>query len=615
MHLTATRTCPQCGASLPGKTDGWLCPRCLLGQAAALPHAAADLDSADTPAFPMGTNGRPPAAIHYFGDYELIHEIARGGMGVVYRARQVSLNRIVAVKVLLFGKLAGDDFVKRFRAEAEAVASLQHPTIVAIHEVGEHQGQQYFSMEYLDGQSLAERARDNPVPPMVAADHLKTIAEAIHYAHQRGILHRDLKPSNVLIDARGNPRVTDFGLAKRLTGSRPGTPASELTVTGQVLGTPSYMSPEQARAQGPLTVASDVYSLGALLYFMLTGRPPFAADSLEATLRLVLETEPISPRHLCNALPRDLETICLKCLNKEPGKRYATAQALADELGRYLHDEPICARPAGPLEVLWRWCRRKPALAVSLAGLAAALLAGVAGVAWQWQRAARGYSLLAITLAEFEVESERINVSGKPVLGEGATAYFFSKGEGSESHRIWHNESGRSEIRVSEPDSITVWDVANNRPVSPELKHAGVITHAQFDTSGQKIATASSDGTARIWHVQSGRLAVPPLHHAKAINVIRFSPEGDKIATGSSDATARIWDAQTGRLLAGPLTADDSPVISLRFSRDGKHLVTLTSRGTLAVWDARTGRLRTRQLRKYAPPGIGLPTGQAGLRG
>src|SRR5262245_25325723 len=296
-----------------------------------------------------------------FGEYDLVDEIARGGMGVVYKARQRSLNRIVAVKMILAGPLAGKEFVQRFRTESAAAAILQHPNIVAIHDVGVHEGRHYFSMDYVEGRSLAQLVGQQPLAPARAARYVELIAAAIHYAHERGILHRDLKPSNVLIDANDQPRITDFGLARRLDGD------SSLTMTGQVLGSPNFMPPEQAGAKrGKVSRPSDVYALGGILYYLLTARAPFQADSLEHLLSQVLNTEPVSPRLLNPSVPRDLETITLKCLEKEPSRRYRTAQELADELGRFLRHEPIRARPVKAPEKVWRWCRRKPALASAL---------------------------------------------------------------------------------------------------------------------------------------------------------------------------------------------------------------------------------------------------------
>jgi non-specific serine/threonine protein kinase/serine/threonine-protein kinase len=316
----------------------------------------------------------PGEKVHYFGDYELLEEVARGGMGVVYKARQVSLNRIVALKMILAGQLASEGEVQRFYTEAQAAANLQHPNIVAVHEVGQHEGQHYFSMDYVEGKSLAQLVRENPLPAVKAAGYMKTIAEAIEYAHQRGTLHRDLKPANVLIDAFDQPRVTDFGLAKRIDGT------AQLTSTGSLMGTPSYMPPEQAGANdGKVGPASDVYSLGAVLYELVTGRPPFLGESLVVTLNQVLNTEPVSPRLLNPEVPRDLETICLKCLQKEPSKRYETGAALADEIGRFLKHEPIHARPVGALERTWRWCRRNPLVASLVSAVSVLLLISAIG--------------------------------------------------------------------------------------------------------------------------------------------------------------------------------------------------------------------------------------------
>jgi WD40 repeat protein/tRNA A-37 threonylcarbamoyl transferase component Bud32 len=294
-----------------------------------------------------------------FGDYELLEEIAHGGMGVVYRARQLKLNRVVALKLILSGRFARRDSVQRFRGEAAAAGVLQHPNIVAIHEIGMHEGQHFFSMDYVAGQNLAQVVENRPLPALKAAKYVKVIAQAIHYAHEQGILHRDLKPSNVLIEtATDQPRVTDFGLAKWLEGE------SSLTMSGQVLGSPNFMPPEQAAGSGGrASRRSDVYGLGGILYFLLTARAPFQGETLEAILHQALHVEPIAPRLLNSGVPADLQTICLKCLEKDPAKRYGTAQELADDLGRFLNDEPVHARPVGQTQKFWRWCRRKPALA------------------------------------------------------------------------------------------------------------------------------------------------------------------------------------------------------------------------------------------------------------
>jgi tetratricopeptide (TPR) repeat protein len=334
---------------------------------------------------PSATHSAPgPTCIRYFGDYEITRELARGGMGIVFLARQISLNRPVALKMILAGQLANETDVKRFYTEAEAAAILDHPGIVPIHEVGQHDGQHYFSMGFVEGQSLAQRLADGPLPPYEAAALMVKVADAIAYAHGRGVIHRDLKPGNILLDTNGNPRVTDFGLAKKVEGD------SALTASGQIMGTPSYMPPEQAggnrAAVGP---AADVYALGATLYALVTGRPPFQAATAMDTVIQVIGEEPVPPRRLNPGVPRDLETICLKCLQKEPARRYGSASALAGELRRYLSGEPILARPVGSAERAWRWSKRNR-LAASLLTLVAILTAsGTATITVLWLRADR----------------------------------------------------------------------------------------------------------------------------------------------------------------------------------------------------------------------------------
>jgi serine/threonine-protein kinase len=287
-----------------------------------------------------------------FGDFELFEELGRGGMGVVYMARQRSLGRVVAVKMILRGDLASPDDIARFRSEATAAARLEHPHIVPVYEVGECGGQPYFVMKYIAGTTLGKRLAVGPMPDREAAELLLPVCRAIQFAHERGILHRDLKPSNILIDEEGRAHVTDFGLAKQVSSD------GELTRPGAILGTPSYMAPEQAAGnRGQVGPASDVYSLGTILYQMLTGRPPFQAANPVDTLLLVLEQDPLPPRLLNPKADRDLEMISLRCLQKPPALRYATAGALADDLAAYLADEPISARSGRFTQVVARWFR------------------------------------------------------------------------------------------------------------------------------------------------------------------------------------------------------------------------------------------------------------------
>jgi serine/threonine protein kinase len=302
--------------------------------------------------------------------YQILGELGHGGMGVVYQARQVSLDRVVALKMIRSGDLASPQDLARFRGEAEAVARLKHPNIVHIYEVGEREGRPYFSLEYVEGGNLAQKVKGVPQPPRGAAELVEVLARAVHAAHQRGIIHRDLKPANVLLTPDGVPKITDFGIAKRLDLVEAGQ-----TRTGTIMGTPSYMAPEQAAGKtkeiGP---AADVYSLGAILYELLTGRPPFLAETWEATRELVLTTEPVPPRRLQPKLPSDLQTICLKCLEKEPQRRYASAGALAEDLKRWQQGEPILARPETQTRRTWRFARRHPLSAMVMAVIVFALI-------------------------------------------------------------------------------------------------------------------------------------------------------------------------------------------------------------------------------------------------
>jgi serine/threonine-protein kinase len=306
-----------------------------------------------------------------FGDYELLEEVGHGGMGVVYRARDLRLNRVVALKLMVAGQFATEREVRRFRAEAEAAARLNHPNIVAIYEFGQLEGRPFLSMRLVEGENLAQHLHGVPMDAVPTAQLMSRLARAVHYAHQRGILHRDLKPANVLLDADGQPHVSDFGLAKCLDSS------DGLTLSGAMLGSPNYMSPEQAAGHPErLTTATDIYSLGAVMYELLTGRPPFRADTALETMRQVMEEPPPAPHTIRKFADRELEMVCLKCLDKEPEHRYGSAEALAEDVERWLRREPIQARPIGALRRLGKWTQRKPRTAALL------LLCGLASLAF-----------------------------------------------------------------------------------------------------------------------------------------------------------------------------------------------------------------------------------------
>lgn len=344
----ASRVCGKCGTKIFPDAPQGFCSVCLLN--AGLGPLTEEIDDA--------REASPARMLMDFGDYELREEIGRGGQGVVYRARQKNLNRTVAIKIIALGPWATEAHLKRFRLEAAAAASLDHPRIVPIYEIGQRDGCCYFSMKFVEGGQLDEVVRHKPMPVRRAAELVAKLARTVHYAHQRGILHRDIKPGNILLDANGEPHLTDFGLARLVEKE------STITRTIEVFGTPSYMAPEQAAGRNEqLTTAADVYGLGAVAYHLFTGQPPFAGGTTYETIHQVLETEPRRPSLLNPTVSRDLETVCLKCLEKEPAKRYGSAEALAEDLERFLRDEPIRSRRISRAERAWRWCKRKPVVA------------------------------------------------------------------------------------------------------------------------------------------------------------------------------------------------------------------------------------------------------------
>src|SRR6266513_3157478 len=360
---TAKRVCAECGATVFADAPQGVCSVCLFRTG-----LASLGDENDEPFEP--TIAR---MLKDFGDYELLEEIGRGGQGVVYRARQKSLNRTVALKVIGLGHWATEAHLKRFRREAEAAASLEHPGIVPIHEVGEREGTCYFSMGFIEGDQLDAVVRREPMPVRRAAELIAKVARTVHYAHEHRILHRDIKPGNILLDANGEPHLTDFGLARLVETE------STMTRTMEVLGTPSYMAPEQAVGNNAaVSNVTDVYGLGAVLYQLLTGHPPFAGGTTYETIKLLLDTEPRQPRQLNPKIDRDLSTICLKCLEKDPQRRYSSALALAEDLERWLKHEPIQARHTGVFARGKKWVRRNPTSAL----LAASLVALAAAAGW-----------------------------------------------------------------------------------------------------------------------------------------------------------------------------------------------------------------------------------------
>jgi TolB-like protein/Tfp pilus assembly protein PilF len=425
--IRVIRICRKCGAKIFSDAPEGLCGRCVLkaalGNFPDAPVAAGDssaeaLAKADDPHLVDESSlGEPSAAVHSkkaasvvqllgeLGDYELLEEVGRGGQGVVFRARQKSLNRTVALKVISLGQWASKAHLKRFRLEAEAAARLEHPGIVPIHEVGERDGSCYFSMKFVEGGRLDEAARREPMPIRRAVELIAKVTHTVHYAHKHGILHRDIKPGNILLDAKGEPHLTDFGLA-RLVESE-----SSVTHTLDVLGTPSYMAPEQAVGNNvAVSSATDVYGLGAVLYQLLTGQPPFAGGATYETIKLLLDTEPKQPRVLNPKIDRDLSTICLKCLEKDPKRRYSSALALAEDLERWLKHEPILARQTGIIGRGSKWVRRNPSSALLVACLVA--LAAAAGwIVWKSEFVQRPITTGIAVLPFENLDEQKENVA------------------------------------------------------------------------------------------------------------------------------------------------------------------------------------------------------------
>jgi WD40 repeat protein/tRNA A-37 threonylcarbamoyl transferase component Bud32 len=615
----------------------------------------ADYDRLDRQAAELRLSADPnrttdaPAAelprVRYFGDYELLEVIARGGMGVVYKARQVSLNRLVALKMILKGELATERDVARFRAEAEAAANLDHPHVVPIHGVGEHDGQHYYAMRFIEGTSLTRRPRSDA---RQEAGLVATVARAVYHAHQHGILHRDLKPSNILVDPAGVPYVADFGLAKRVDADR------SLTESGALVGTPRYMAPEQAAGRKDLTVAADVYSLGVVLYERLTGQAPFTGEAVLEVLRQVREAEPPRPSSLMPGLDRDLETICLKCLEKDPAKRYASAEALADDLERWLRGEPILARPVGALPRLIKWVRRRPAMAGMwlLVGLVGAT--GIAGVFWKAHE---------VTLAEQRVLEEQGKLTEEKTRAQEAAAEERLK---LEATRRRHRAADHFRLvslaqqalalgdwpRAEELLDDSPWDMRgwewrhlrrtaaeerrrmNQEQLRAQLRELPVENRARVEAEERardamlKVENPPAvepvrgvrlpvEGVTRIALSADGRRVALARYQkgfgqaAQVAGLVAATPQGPLgglpnllVPPRELNMTVEVWDAHTGdRVFL--CRAHRHPITFLTLSPDGQRLLTIchgpalcdeqrdrcTVDETLTVWDVATGRV------------------------
>jgi WD40 repeat protein len=582
----------------------------------------------------------PPVGV--LGDYELLEELGHGGMGRVYKARQRGLGRLVALKVIRAGAAATAEDRLRFRTEAEAAGRLDHPNIVPVYEVGEHDGQPYLAARYVKGQSLnrhLDRFRDDH---RAAAVVVATLARAIHHAHQRGVLHRDLKPGNVLLEWRaGNaappvPHITDFGLARLLDHD------SNLTRTSDLVGTPSYMAPEQASGgSATITTATDVYGLGAILYAVLTGHPPFAGRTVLETLEQVRAREPDSPRRRNPKVDRDLETICLACLAKDPRRRYASALALAEDLDSWLNHLPIAARPAGTLERLAKWVRRHPAATAFACVSVAAVVVALAASLWHTH-----------VLSEALADSDRLRREGlarearlrdhlyvadmqrakeawdsgdlphladllerqRPADGEadrrGFEWYWLKWCLGTRAGTLKAHDGGLLCAAVSPDDcflvtgdrkgTVKVWDLGSRRQIATLPGHTDEVQQAVFSADGRALATCSKDQTVRLWDVATWtERECLRGGHSMTVRAIAFTPDGKQLASAGRDRCIVLWDLAQGRAIRS-WQAHDDVVHDLAFAPDGRTLVSVgTDDRTARFWDPATGAEKARW---WSPP-------------
>ena len=602
-NVAEGQTCPRCGSPLSAGVTGGLCPFCV-GRISVL---------GSVPGRHAGDVPPPPPT---FGDYELLAEAGRGAMGVVYRARQIPLNRIVALKMILSGPFAGDAERQRFQAEAEAVARLDHPNIVPIHEFGERDGRQFYAMRWLEGGPLSIGVGLPQATRLMA-----TVSRAVHHAHQRGVLHRDLKPGNILLDEQGEPSVADFGLSRRMDAE------ASLTASGSPLGTPAFMSPEQAAGDKSLTTAADVWGLGAVLYYLITGRAPFQGKDVFEVVSQVREGF-VAPPHRWNpAIDRDLEIICLKCLRKEPSARYESAAAVADDLERWARREPIHARPLSALDHARLFALRRPAV-TALSLLAALLfLSGLAGVGHQWQRAERERDRAQHRLLQLHAEkAQRAVEAGDPMATLPWMASALAAERPASAHaqsyryflantlrecllpqEIWWFDSAVKEIAFSPDGHHLAASAGEADLLLADLDAVGrVVTTHRLRGGGKQVAF-SPDGTrlfnAQDEHIINGVLndgfvkvfalpaltALPDLPVQPGMAAMCLSHDGHWLATATANGTAEIHDTATRNLVCPPLRCA-GPLGHMQFNPAGTRLVTVSGNTTVQLWEMPTGR-------------------------